>query len=477
VRTFLRMVLLADAATPIHSIPAGLAGNVPNTRSSHRTGSRWIDDWDAENLDQWESGGKEIAQRNLIFSILSEHIGFCVWSLWSVFVLFLGKDYGLSPADKFLLTSTPAAVGAGLRLPYTLAIARFGGRNWTIISAILLLIPTTYIAIILKPGVSLNTLLIGAALSGIGGGNFSSSMANIDSFYPLRLKGWALGLNAGGGNIGVAATQLVGLAVLTFAGRNHPRIMLGVYMPLIVVSAVCAAVYMDNLSNVRNEKGALREVAKLRHTWTIAVLYIGTFGSFIGFSFAFGQVLQVQFADIFDTPLKAAYVTFLGPLLGSLMRPVGGSLADRHGGAKITSYAFMAMMAGGAVIVTASVTHTLWLFVTGFVTLFVLTGIGNGSVYKMIPTIFRTEAAAEIAAGGNAAELDRTAKRRSRALIGLTGSIGSFGGVLVNLSLRQSFLNTGSGTWAYAACIAYYALCLFVTRKIYLRPSSTNVGA
>jgi MFS transporter, NNP family, nitrate/nitrite transporter len=470
------MVLLADTAPPIHTILDGLAGTAPRAQAPRKAGSRWIDDWDAEDLERWESGGKEIAQRNLIFSILSEHIGFCVWSLWSVFVLFLGKDYGLTPADKFLLTSTPAAVGAGLRLPYTLAIARFGGRNWTIISAILLLIPTTYIAIILKPGVSLNTLLIGAALAGIGGGNFSSSMANIDSFYPMRLKGWALGLNAGGGNIGVAATQLVGLAVLTFAGRNHPRIMLAVYMPLIVISAVCAAVYMDNLSNVRNEKGALREVAKLRHTWTIAVLYIGTFGSFIGFSFAFGQVLQVQFADIFDTPLKAAYVTFLGPLLGSLMRPVGGSLADRHGGAKITSYAFMAMMAGGAVIVTASVTHTLWLFVAGFVTLFVLTGIGNGSVYKMIPTIFRSEAQAEIAAGGDAAELDRTAKRRSRALIGLTGSIGSFGGVLVNLSLRQSFLNTGSGTWAYAACIAYYALCLLVTRKVYLRRSSTIIG-
>ena len=232
------MVLLAETLTSSPAVSPAVLDGLPLSRGRRKGESRWIDDWDAENLAQWENGGKEIAQRNLIFSILSEHIGFCVWSLWSVFVLFLGKDYGLSPADKFLLTSTPAAVGAGLRLPYTLAVARFGGRNWTIISAILLLIPTTYIAIILKPGVSLNTMLIGAALAGVGGGNFSSSMANIDSFYPMRLKGWALGLNAGGGNIGVAATQLVGLAVLTFAGRNHPRMMLAVYMPLIVISAV-----------------------------------------------------------------------------------------------------------------------------------------------------------------------------------------------------------------------------------------------
>ena len=158
------------------------------------------------------------------------------------------------------------------------------------------------------------------------------------------------------------------------------------------------------------------------------------------------------------------------------MRPIGGALADRHGGARVTSFAFAAMMVGGAIIVAASLSHTLWLFIAGFVALFVLTGIGNGSVYKMIPTIFRTQAQAAAAAGGDAAELDRIAKRRSRALIGLTGSIGSFGGVLVNLALRQSFLSTGSGTWAYATCIAYYALCLGVTWRVYLRPSATTIG-
>lgn len=425
----------------------------------------------------WERSGSRIARRNLVFSILSEHVGFCVWSLWSVFVLFLGPEYGLSAADKFLLTSTPTAVGAVLRVPYTLAVARFGGRNWTFISAVLLLIPTTFIAITLRPGVSMTVMLIGAALAGIGGGNFSSSMANIDSFYPQRLKGWALGLNAGGGNLGVAATQLVGLAILAIAGREHPRLMLAVYMPLIVVSALCAARSMDNVRSVRNDKRALRDVARQGHTWTIAVLYIGTFGSFIGFSFAFGQVLQVQFADIFDTPVKAAYVTFLGPLLGSLMRPVGGRLADRHGGAIVTAVTFAAMIVGGTLIVLASVTETLWLFIAGFVVVFILTGIGNGSIYKMIPTIFRSQAQAATAAGIDSDEADRIAKRRSRALIGLTGAIGSFGGVLVNLALRQSFLSTGSGTGSYVGFIVFYALCLGVTWTVYLRrPSSDLLG-
>ncbi len=440
-----------------------------------RPRSRWITDWDPENLTAWEAGGDRIAHRNLVFSILSEHVGFCVWSLWSVFILFLGKEYGLTPADKFLLTSTPAAVGAALRLPYTLAVARFGGRNWTVVSAFILLIPTSYIAVVLKPGVSLKMLLLGAALAGVGGGNFSSSMANIDSFYPQRLKGWALGLNAGGGNIGVAATQLVGLAVLTLAGRNHPRLLLAVYMPLIVVSALCAARYMDNLTSARNDKRALRDVAQQRHTWLIAMLYIGTFGSFIGFSFAFGQVLLVQFSSIFTTPVKAAYLTFLGPLLGSLTRPAGGKLADRYGGALVTTITFTFMMFGGTAIVVASVNRMLWLFLAAFVVLFMLAGIGNGSIYKMIPTIFRSQAQDALASGFDSTEADRVAKRRSRALIGVTGAIGSFGGVLVNLALRQSFLSTGTGTRAYAVFVCYYAICVGVTYTAYLRPRSSSL--
>jgi MFS transporter, NNP family, nitrate/nitrite transporter len=433
----------------------------------------WIDGWDAEDVKAWEAGNKVIAKRNLVYSILSEHVGFCVWSLWSVFVLFLGPEYGLSPADKFLLTSIPTAVGAAMRLPYTLAVAKFGGRNWTIVSALMLLIPTTFVALTLKPGMTFTTMLIGAALAGVGGGNFSSSMANIDSFYPQRLKGWALGLNAGGGNIGVASTQLVGLAVLAFIGKDHPRFILALYIPLIVVSVIGAATQMDNLSHVRNEKGALRDIARHRHTWAIAVLYIGTFGTFIGFGFAFGQVLQVQFSSTFDTPVKAAYITFLGPLLGSLMRPAGGKLADTHGGARVTLITFLAMIAGTAVIIAASVTEQLALFIVGFIVLFVLTGIGNGSVYKMIPTIFRSEAQGHVASGRSGSEADRTAQRRSRALIGLTGAIGSFGGVLVNMALRQSFLSRGSATAAYVAILLYYVACVVLVSAVYLRAPQT----
>src|SRR4029078_3689688 len=152
----------------------------------------WIEDWRPEDPTFWQEIGAKIAKRNLIYSVASEHIGFSVWSLWSVIVLFLGPDYGIDPAGKFLLTALTTLAGAFLRLPYTFAVAKFGGRNWTIISALLLLVPTVVAAFVVKPGVSYDKLLLVACLSGVGGGNFASSMTNINSFYPQRLKGVAL---------------------------------------------------------------------------------------------------------------------------------------------------------------------------------------------------------------------------------------------------------------------------------------------
>lgn len=429
-----------------------------------------ITDWRPEDIAFWEEAGAKIARRNLLFSVLSEHIGFSVWSLWSVLVLFLGPKYHIDPAGKFTLTALPTALGAVLRLPYTFAVARFGGRNWTVFSALLLLVPTVLAGIVLHPGVSYGTLLAVACVAGVGGGNFASSMANINAFYPQRLKGWALGINAGGGNLGVPVVQLVGLAVLSTAGAAQPRLVPLVYLPLIVLAALGAALKMDNLTALKNDKRALREVAREPHSWVMSLLYIGTFGSFIGFGFAFGQVLQVQFPHEFATPVKAAGLTFLGPLLGSLVRPVGGKMADRWGGAKVTLGTFAAMAAGAGVVLTASQMKSLPLFLTGFVALFVLSGIGNGSTYKMIPALFQAKARAAVEAGVEPETAERDSRRRASALIGMAGAIGAFGGVLVNVAFRQSFLSSKNGDAAYVAFLAAYAVCFLVTWAVYLRP-------
>jgi NNP family nitrate/nitrite transporter-like MFS transporter len=445
-----------------------------------RKPGRWITDWRPEDAGFWERGGARVARRNLVFSIFSEHVGFSVWSLWSVLVLFLTPAYGIShdlktaAAEKFLLTALPTALGAVVRVPYTLAVARFGGRNWTVISAGLLLVPTVAAAVVLTPGTSYGTLLVLAALAGVGGGNFASSMTNINSFYPQRLKGRALGLNAGGGNLGVAVVQLVGLAVLATAGKGHPRTLLGIYIPLVVLAALGAALFMDNIAHARNEKRAMREACRDPHTWVISLLYIGTFGSFIGFSFAFGQVLQIQFAGHFLTagkvdPVKIAYLTFLGPLVGSLIRPAGGWLADHVGGARTTFWNFAGMALAASVVLAASLEKSLGLFFAGFIALFVLSGLGNGSTYKMIPAIFLSKADRKIAAGADLAAAEHDSRRLANAVIGIAGATGAFGGVLVNVAFRQSFLTYKTGDAAYIAFIAFYVVCLAATWLVYLR--------
>lgn len=437
-------------------------------------GGRWIDHWEPDDPGFWQAVGKRVANRNLWSSIFVEHIGFSMWTVWSVLVLFMGKAYGVDPAGKFFLVSLPALIGSLIRIPYAMAPARFGGRNWTIVSALLLLVPTVLAIVVMHPGTSYGTLLVVAALAGLGGGNFASSMTNINAFFPEGCKGWALGLNAGGGNIGVATVQLIGLLVIAFVGATSPRLVLAIYVPLIVIAAVCAAVFMDNISSMRNDTGAMREAVREPHTWVMSFLYIGTFGSFIGYSFAFGLVLQTQFGQ---NPLQAASVVFLGPLIGSLIRPVGGWLADCFGGAKVTFANFFGMALAAGVVIVASQYKSLALFVIGFLALFVLSGLGNGSTYKMIPSIFDVQARMAIAFGESKQSALMRARRLSGAVIGIAGSIGALGGVFINLAFRQSFLTAKSGVPAFWSFMAFYAACVVVTYVAYLSRASTAAAS
>ncbi|TFV57057.1 NarK/NasA family nitrate transporter [Mycobacterium sp. PS03-16] len=444
---------------------------------SHR-----ITDWDPEDTVAWEAGNKHIARRNLIWSVAAEHVGFSVWSIWSVMVLFMPESvYGFTAGDKFLLGATATLVGACLRIPYTLATATFGGRNWTVFSAFVLLIPTVGTMVLLaNPGLPLWPYLLCAALAGFGGGNFASSMTNINAFYPQRLKGWALGLNAGGGNIGVPAIQLVGLLVIATAGNREPYWVCAIYLVALAVAGIGAALYMDNLDQHKIDFTAMKDILRERDTWVISLLYIGTFGSFIGFAFAFGQVLQINFAAGGQSPaeasLHAAQIAFIGPLLGSLSRVYGGKLADRIGGGRVTLVVFAGMILAAGVLVTVSMlddrtagaatTATMIGYVVGFIALFLLSGIGNGSVYKMITSIFEARSRSL-----EVGEDQRVAWSRamSGALIGFAGAVGALGGVGINLALRQSYLSSGSATTAFWIFAAFYVLASAVTWLRYVR--------
>ncbi|MGP9783044.1 MFS transporter [Arthrobacter sp. MYb224] len=428
---------------------------------------RWINNWDAEDPAFWNSVGQKTAAINLRWSIFAEFLGFVVWQLFAIVAVYLpAAGFEYSTSQLFWLISMPSLVGATLRIPYTFMVARFGGRNWTVVSALLLLIPAGGLALaVANTDTPFWVMLSLAGLAGFGGGNFASSMANITYFYPAAQKGWALGLNAAGGNLGAAVAQLlVPVAITVFAAGSLQLPMAGiVWIPFILLAAFGALRNMHNLSNARSDlRGAL---ACLRepHLWIISSLYIGTFGSFIGFSAVFPKLIADTFTEYSGFALGTATITlaFLGPLVGSLARPYGGKLADRFGGARITlaSLSLMALITVGLVLTLSA--SNFWVFLGLFLVLFTASGVGNGSTYRMIPAVFALRADIGKDSVG--------AARKSAAALGLISAIGAYGGFLVPQALGLSVSRAGSYLPAFCVFVGLYLLLMAVTWFCYVR--------
>jgi NNP family nitrate/nitrite transporter-like MFS transporter len=413
------------------------------------------------------------------------HVGYSVWSVWSVLVLFMPQSvYGLSPADKLLLGATATLVGGCLRIPYAVAVAKFGGRNLMVFSSLVLLIPTLgTIALLANPGQPMWMYLVCAALTGMGAGNFSAAAAHVNVFYPQRLKGAALGIAGGGGNIGVPVIQIVGLVVLANAGGRQPYWVCAIYLVLLSLVALGGALFLDDVELPRGEDKPMRAALDRRDTWILAMLYIATYGSFIGFSFAFGQVLQMDYMAFgqgaLAASLHAAEIAFLGPLLASLARMYGGRLADRLGGGPVTLGVLLAMIGTVSVLIAVSAhadhhlgplsTADMTGYIAGFMALFVLCGIGNGAVYKMIPAVFEARSHRM-----NIVEAERRhwSRAMSGVVIGIVAAIGTLGGFFINMALRQSYLSTGSETTAFCFFLLCYLVGSVLTWWMYVRHSS-----
>jgi NNP family nitrate/nitrite transporter-like MFS transporter len=332
---------------------------------------------------------------------------------------------------------------------------------------VLLLIPAVLLGVAVNnPATPYWLFLVIAALAGLGGGNFASSMANITYFYPREKQGVALGLNAAGGNVGVSSVQLVMPLVIGSLGLAAAGWF---WIPFIVVAGACAFFFMDNLTSAKADPREQFAVAGKAQTWVMSFLYIGTFGSFIGYSTAFPLLSQNLFPD---APYAA--VAFVGPLLGSLIRPVGGWLADRHGGAPVTLWNFAAMGGGVLLVWLAGTSGNFWLFFLAFQLLFVTSGVGNGSTYRMIPAIFQAKAVAE---RGEGEEALLYGKRQASAAIGIISAVGALGGFLINRAFGMSFAASGSPAAAFLTFGLFYASCFALTWWCYMRTVGVNVVA
>jgi MFS transporter, NNP family, nitrate/nitrite transporter len=451
--------------------------------------------WTPEDKAFWEQQGQAIATRNLWISVPALFLAFAVWQLMSVVAVKLPQiGFKFSTNELFWLVAAPALSGATLRIFYSFMVPIFGGRKWTAISTASLLIPAVGIGIAVQdPTTSYTTLLILALLCGFGGGNFSSSMANINFFFPKERKGSALGVNAGLGNLGVSSMQFLAPLMITvgilgiFGGGPQTAIDRGagtqatvwiqnaafIWVPWIALAAVVAWIGMNDIADAKASFTEQAVIFKRKHNWIMCWLYLGTFGSFIGYSAGFPLLIKSQFPQV-----NALQYAWLGPFVGAIVRPFGGWLADKLGGAAVTFWNFvvMALAVGGVLyFLPSGPSHGGFVgFLIMFILLFLTTGIGNGSTFRMIPVIFLTERERATAGQGPAAreQAIKDANKEAAAVLGFTAAVAAYGGFFIPKSYGTSIELTGGPQGALYLFIVFYLSCIALTWWYYARKNA-----
>ena len=505
--------------------------------------------WDIEEEAFWDASGSRIARRNLWISVPCLLCAFAVWLYWSIITTqMLELQFPFSKGDLFTLTAIAGLTGATLRIPSSFLIRISGGRNVVFLSTALLILPALGTGLALRdPDTPLFTFQVLAALSGIGGGNFASSMSNISFFFPKRMQGASLGLNAGLGNLGVSVMQVLIPFVMTFSlfgalgGEGFPLpaepggisfIQNGglVWVPILAILAIAAFFGMNNITtewaspHIGSTSGAMLKVLSLlsigflcaagglllllglglskwlvlplviattvfalrsvpgdlrkdlrrqfaifdnKHTWVMTIIYTMTFGSFIGFSAAFPLSIKVIFGFVHDAtgadlganpnaPNPFVYA-WLGPLVGSLLRPLGGWVSDLEiGGAKVTQIITLVMILStlGVAYVLVQAYHSatperyFLAFLILFLILFAATGIGNGSTFRSMGVLFDKEQAGPV--------------------LGWTSAVAAYGAFIIPKVLgEQVKLGTPErALWGFAA---FYTVCLILNWWYYAR--------
>ncbi|MFC0212194.1 MFS transporter [Paenibacillus chartarius] len=418
-----------------------------------------ISAWKPEDEQFWATEGKRHARRNLLMSTPNLMIAFIVWQIWSVVAVRLNDvGFAFTQDQLFTLAAIPGLVGATLRFAYTFAVGIVGGRNWTVISTLVLLIPAVGIGMAVQnPDTPFSVMLLLAALCGLGGGNFCSSSANISFFFPKKEKGTALGINGGLGNMGVSVVQFVTPIILTSAafvplfGEGHPlkngtEIWLQnaafVWIVPIILLAIAAFFGMDNLPEAKQSVSQQFSVFKLKHNWIMTVLYVGTFGSFIGYSAAFPLLLKSQFPEHVS-------LAFWGAFLAAAARPIGGWISDKFGGARITSIVLVVMTLGAAAAIYFINIKSFAGFLPSFLILFIAAGLGSGSTFQMIPFIFPQKAAASV--------------------LGMTAAFAAYGSFFIPKLFGWSTTAYGTPVNALYYFIGFYVVCIVLNWYYYER--------
>ena len=463
--------------TPTATLPAARRGRVLTL-------------WTPEDKSFWAREGEAVAKINLWISVPALFLAFAIWQVWSVVAVGLPSlGFKYSTNQLFWLAAAPALSGATLRIFYSFIVPVVGGRRWTAISTASLLIPALGIGFAVQDNTTEYPVMLGLALlCGLGGGNFSSSMANISFFFPKERKGSALGVNAGLGNLGVSVVQFLSPLVVT-AGvfgvlggdpqtlfKNGQAVQVWtqnaafVWVPWIALTSLAAWFGMNDIADAKASFATQATIFRRKHNWLMCVLYLGTFGSFIGYAAGFPLLIKSQFPAV--NPLAYAW---LGPLLGAVVRPFGGWLSDKLGGARVTFWNFVVMAAAVlgvlAFLPQGGQGGNFTGFFLMFLVLFLTTGIGNGSTFRMIPVIFLNQALAGVDARNPEAVARATKEGNTEgaATLGFTAAMAAYGGFFIPKSYGTSISLTGGPEAALYVFFAFYLVCIAVTWWHYAR--------
>jgi MFS transporter, NNP family, nitrate/nitrite transporter len=523
-----------------------------------------LQDWNPEDEAQWASSGEAIARRNLWISIPSLLCGFAVWLYWGIItVQMINLGFDFAKSELFTLAAIAGLTGATLRIPSSFFIRIAGGRNTIFLTTALLIIPAAGTGYLLQdPNTPLWQFQIMALLSGFGGGNFASSMSNISFFFPKKVQGYSLGMNAGLGNFGVTTMQILVPLVMTaaiFGGEamvleNTSGTLIGKidagtetyihnagYIWVVILVPLVAAIWwgMNNITaehvspNIGSTLGAFAKILGMlsiglitaiaglwlmlpestggsglnvskwlvlpvviaatvlllrlipgsirtnldhqykifnnKHTWAMTVIYTMTFGSFIGYAAAFGLAIKVIFGyshimvdgvmthdTINPNGPSALMFAWTGPFIGALIRPLGGMIADKLGGAKVTQIISVVMVACALGVayfmkqayVSATPEEFFVPFMILFLILFAATGIGNGSTFRTIAVVFNKEQAGPV--------------------LGWTSAVAAYGAFIIPKVFGEQIKLT-TPEYALYGFAAFYTICIVINWWFYLR--------
>ncbi|EJY4885386.1 NarK family nitrate/nitrite MFS transporter [Salmonella enterica] len=455
------------------------------TRQNENYNRYLLSDWRPENPAFWENKGKGIARRNLWISVSCLLLAFCVWMLFSAVAVNLNKiGFNFTTDQLFLLTALPSLSGAILRVPYSFMVPLFGGRKWTVLSTVILIIPCVWLGFAVQnPATPFGVFMLIALLCGFAGANFASSMGNISFFFPKARQGSALGINGGLGNLGVSVMQLIAplvifLPIFTFLGvRGVPQpdgSLLAltnaawIWVPLLAVATLAAWFGMNDIGSSKASVVSQLPVLKRLHLWLLSLLYLATFGSFIGFSAGFAMLAKTQFPDV-----NILQLAFFGPFIGALARSAGGVISDKFGGVRVTliNFIFMALFTALLFLtLPGSGAGSFSAFYLVFMGLFLTAGLGSGSTFQMIAVIFRQITLYNVKLrGGSDEQAQREAVTDTAAALGFISAIGAVGGFFIPKAFGTSLALTGSPVGAMKIFLLFYIACVLLTWLVYGR--------